>query len=95
MRTGLHNLRLWEIEGCDQIYASVLCCTNSSRIGLFGVGGVVPRNPELHSAFQSSSDLEETPTWFFSVLTGPKLHFGLVAKGATAGQDLERFMIDI
>jgi len=43
VRTELHNLRLWEIEGCAQIYASVLHCIN--RQAVFGEGSV------LHSAF--------------------------------------------
>lgn len=38
VRTGLHNLRLWEIEGCAQIYASLPYCINSLRTGPF-LGG--------------------------------------------------------
>lgn len=41
VRTGLHNLRLWEIEGCAQIYACVQQCINNSRIGYLG-GSVLP-----------------------------------------------------
>lgn len=35
--TELHNLRLWEMEGCAEIYAPVLDCVNTPRTGLFVV----------------------------------------------------------
>lgn len=49
VRTLLHNLRLWEIEGHVQIYASLLYCINSLRAGFYSRGGLC--YPELHSAF--------------------------------------------
>ncbi len=48
--TGLHNLRLCEIEGCAQISAHALSCINSLRTGFFLRGGVcVTLSCKVHS----------------------------------------------
>lgn len=74
VRTLLHNLRLWEIEGHVQIYASLLYCINSLRAGFYSRGGgCVTLSCTVHS---QSRDVPHTHShthirsqWFVLLVT--------------------------
>lgn len=70
VRTLLHNLRLWEIEGHVQIYASLLYCINSLRAGFYSRegGGCVTLSCTVHSQ-STHSHTHTRSQWFVLLVT--------------------------